>query len=182
MIWGYIDLIGAETLVPGTNTEPSYWYLLAFLVPFLPKWKEHQRAQLTEFGLEQTNETPVVADSFGEPFAPNSINRFWRKRRAELAFLKTLYRMNYGMRLRHRLRRTKESKDYPTTAKALRYTYGQEIYAHVDLDDMKRVANWLGDRWSTPLITPPNHGWIIFYVFDMMRNVIFSRQRRVDVF
>lgn len=37
MIWGYIDLIGAEALVPGTNTEPSYWYLLAFLVPFLPK-------------------------------------------------------------------------------------------------------------------------------------------------
>ena len=37
MICGYIDLIGAETLVPGTNTEPSYWYLLAFLVPFLPK-------------------------------------------------------------------------------------------------------------------------------------------------
>ncbi len=66
--------------------------------------------------------------------------------------------MNYGMRLRHRLRRTKESKDYPTTAKALRYTYGQEIYAHVDLDDMKHAANGLGDRWSTPPITPPNHG------------------------
>lgn len=145
-IWGYIDLIGAEALVPGTKTKEAFALapLSSFLVSFLLKWKEHQRTQLAELGIKQTDKTPVVANSFGEPFAPNSINRLWRERRAELDLPEGF--------VPHELRHTfstslARNKVHPRIIQDLMrhadMRMSEEVYTHVDLDDMRRAVNGL---------------------------------------
>lgn len=144
--WRYIDLIEGEALVAGTKTPDSFALtaLSPFLVEFLLKWKEHQRKYLASLWIEQTEDTPVVCTVFGEPFAPNSLNRLWRARREDLGlpdfglhelrhtFCTTLARNKTNPKLMQELMRHADSR------------MATEIYTHVDIEDMKEAIGNLG--------------------------------------
>lgn len=144
-VWKHVDLIEGEALVPGTKTEASFALapLSSFLVAFLLEWKEYQRKQLAEFQVEQTEDTPIISNWMGHPFAPNSISRLWRERRTELGlpdfglhelrhtFSTSLARKKVSPRIIQELMRHADTR------------MAQETYTHVDLDDM---------RWAVDLL------------------------------